>query len=162
MTEFITAFKKLYHAKHTEEPALAEPVPKRTVLVIDDDPEMLSILRLALYEAGFKVTTSSSGIKGVQALRYAPQSFDAVLLDYSMPGFDGGRALPYVRELAPHTKILCITGHQPKDLPAELRDNVDAVIHKPFDTTMLVQSLHDVLSHTPPLGPPTPDTRSTE
>ena len=124
-------------------------IKKPTVLVIDDDSAMLQVLRLVLYEAGFEVVTSISGTKGVTALRYAPKSFDAVLLDYNMPGFNGEQTLPYVRQLAPHAKIVCVSGMEAKDLPPAVQNGVDLIVHKPFTFSELVDSLRKLLGSLP-------------
>src|SRR5437867_10313478 len=121
---------------------------KRTVLVIDDDPTMIRALHLALYEAGFDVVTSTSGLKGINAVRFGPRVIDLVLLDYMMPGFDGGKTLPYLRELAPGAKIVCTTGLEAKNLPKELREGVDEVIQKHFAFDALVAALNTLLSRT--------------
>jgi two-component system KDP operon response regulator KdpE len=152
MTDFSTAFKKLRGGKQAEDAQPIASAPKRTVLVMDDDPDMLRAMRLALYEAGFEVITSSSGIKGINTLRFSPRCCDAILLDYNMPGLNGGQALPYVREFAPHAKIVCISGYDAKDLPPELRDGADKVIHKPFTITTVISALNVLLRGTPSAG----------
>src|SRR5271157_2959350 len=70
-----------------------------TILVIDDDNSLLQVLGATLREAGFNVLSTTSGPKGLNMLRYAPKDIGIVLLDYSMPGFDGERTLEYMRQL---------------------------------------------------------------
>jgi DNA-binding response OmpR family regulator len=149
MIDLLKSWRKLSGRAENEEPPPVPATtlcPKRTVLVIDDDPTMVRALHLALYEAGFEVVTSTSGLKGINAVRYGSRSIDVVLLDYMMPGLDGGKTLPYLRELAPGAKIVCTTGLEAKNLPQELREGVDDVIQKPFAFAILVARLNALLS----------------
>src|ERR1041385_7635964 len=107
MIEFLKSWRKPSVDSEAQPPEPVETAPpKRTVLIVDDDPAMVRALHLVLYEAGFDVVTSTSGLKGINAVRFGPRPIDIVLLDYMMPGFDGEKTLPYLRSLAPGVKIV--------------------------------------------------------
>lgn len=65
-------------------------MPKPTVLIIDDDEDVLSMYRAKLEATGFVVHTATDGDEGVK--RATELEPDAILLDYMMPAVDGGRA----------------------------------------------------------------------
>jgi two-component system, cell cycle sensor histidine kinase and response regulator CckA len=148
---FLKTWRQQKSREEQAEPTMPEISPQRkhTVLIIDDDPTIIEALHLALYEAGFEVLTSASGLKGINIVRYGSSPIDVVLLDYMMPGFDGGKTLPYIRQLAPNAKIVCTSGLEPKDLPVDLREHVDQVIHKPFTSESLIASLKTLLAEKP-------------
>lgn len=97
--------------------------PKRVVL-IDDSPEILEVLRLALNrEHDFTVVAEASdGEAGVAAvLEHDPQ---VVLLDIALPVMDGLQALQLIRQESPDTIVIMLTGFSEKSaaIPAaELR-----------------------------------------
>ena len=155
MIALLKSWKKFSQSSENEQAPEPDTTArcKRTVLVIDDDPTMIRALHLALYEAGFDVVTSTSGLKGINTVRYGSRPIDVVLLDYMMPDLDGGKTLPYLRELAPGAKIVCTTGLEAKSLPKELREGVDEVIQKPFAFGTLVSMLNALLDEKPAVRP---------
>jgi DNA-binding response OmpR family regulator len=60
---------------------------KQKVLVVDDNRELLRLIRLSLKAAGFSVATASNGMDGLRKARSL--SPDAVILDLVLPGMDG-------------------------------------------------------------------------
>jgi PAS domain S-box-containing protein len=82
----------------------------KTILIIDDEPALLELLTKTLLQKGFRVLRASDGRKGVElATSYHP---DAIILDFTMPGFDGSKVVEQLRA-HPRTKnipILINTG----------------------------------------------------
>ncbi len=60
---------------------------KQNILVVDDEPDVLAVLRKKLEGEGYAVTTAEDGIKALELIRRQPA--DLVLLDVMMPGKDG-------------------------------------------------------------------------
>lgn len=81
--------------------------PPRVVLV-DDSVPVRATLRQLLQEEGFEVVGEAGNGADALALLEAG-SPDAVVLDLAMPGMDGLRAIPKIRELAPGTKIVVLS-----------------------------------------------------
>jgi CheY-like chemotaxis protein len=105
---------------------------KGTVLMIDDDAELVEIIRPLLEERGFQVMTSSSGPKGLNILRYASHDIKVIMLDFNMPQFNGAETLHFIRQLAPHVKVVALTGVDLRLLPPSFRQSVDHFLQKPF------------------------------
>ncbi len=61
--------------------------PTRTVLIVDDEPNIRGFLRMALEDEGFSVETAANGKEALDKVRRRPP--DAVLLDLLMPVLDG-------------------------------------------------------------------------
>src|SRR5262249_20112495 len=79
------------------------------VLVVDDDPDMCSVLAAALEADGFDVTKAMDAKRALQELGSEPP--DAVILDVMMPGMDGFELLAEVRQrgVAGGTRFLVVT-----------------------------------------------------
>ena len=132
------------HLQDDESESPSEVHKKGTVLAIDDDPSFLEAVRGLLSAEGFNVLTSSSGPKGLDMLRYASRDIRAVLLDYSMPNFDGAATLEFVRKLNPTVKVFAVTGVAKHLLPTTYREGVDRILTKPFRNSELVECLNTV------------------
>ena len=82
----------------------------KTILIIDDEPALLELLTKTLLQEGFRVLRAADGRKGVEfATSYHP---DVIILDFTMPEFDGSRVVEQLRA-HPRTKdipILIQTG----------------------------------------------------
>jgi CheY-like chemotaxis protein len=128
---------------------IADGMTKKTVLAIDDDKEFLDLLRPLLKEHGFTVMTSSSGPKGLNILRYGSNDISVVMLDFNMPQFNGAETLQYVRRLAPHVKVVGLTGVDLRLLPVGFQDEVDYFLQKPFTAASVSKVLNDLIEAEP-------------
>jgi CheY-like chemotaxis protein len=83
------------------------PMPA-TVLVIDDDPDMVESLAMMLRDHGFPVLTANDGVRGLEMFReYKPA---VVLTDILMPEQDGIEVIMTMRRERPAVKIIAISG----------------------------------------------------
>src|SRR5207253_2333803 len=84
-------------------------MPRRIVLVIEDDDEVRKMLFYALPQLGYDVRVASSGTEGVALYRSQPAHL--VLCDVRMPDMDGPATLQALQKIDP--KVICcfITGH---------------------------------------------------
>jgi CheY-like chemotaxis protein len=79
-----------------------------TILIADDNEELLHMQGAVLREAGHQVTTA---VTGAEALRYAKRtSFDLLITDIIMPEMDGYETIVEIRRRHPRTKIIAISG----------------------------------------------------
>ncbi|TCS71338.1 response regulator receiver modulated diguanylate cyclase [Sulfuritortus calidifontis] len=115
----------------------------KQILVVEDDPDIQKILRLALETVGgFKATVTGSGQEALAALdRCQP---DLLLLDVMMPGMDGPTTLSQIRQRAEHrdTPAIFLTAKaQTHEVAHLLALGALAVIAKPFDPMGLAAEL---------------------
>lgn len=109
---------------------------KGKVLVIDDDEDLLGLVRLALERAGFNAATAASGEEGV-ALAGAGD-FDLVFLDLMMPGMDGLAALRELKLNCPRTAVIMLTAHGSIETAVEsMRLGAADYLRKPFQLESL-------------------------
>ncbi len=105
-----------------------------SILVVDDDPEIVSMLGTRLGKRGYKVETASDGTRALElAKRVRP---DVVLLDVMMPGKSGWEVARALKQdpVTQHIKIVMVTaiGEQVNEITSPLY-GADAHIDKPFE-----------------------------
>jgi len=113
--------------------------------VIDDDPQLLALLRDALRAAGHAVVVASDGPEGLS--RYDEHRPDVVITDIFMPQRDG---LDIVLQLAPKVKVIAISGGGRIEGLDYLNDAVQfgacATLAKPFTVDVLLKTVNEALS----------------
>ena len=116
------------------------------VLVIDDEQELLSLLKARLENAGYTVCLANSGKQGIQRAR---EEFpNAILLDLMMPGMDGFQVC---KELKSDKKtsdipIVALTAlGEEESARKALKLGMKTYIVKPFDSEMLLAALQEAL-----------------
>ena len=82
---------------------------KQTVLLIDDEPEILAVLQHMLKRAGFEIELAENGFAALEKLEH--QKFDIVVCDYLMPKMDGIALLKKVRANKDFTPFIFFSGN---------------------------------------------------
>ena len=111
-----------------------------TVLIVDDEPEILDTTKWAFEMAGFKVHTAASAEEALpQAESFRPE---VLLIDYKLPQMNGLELLSKVRSWIPDAIAIMITGltHQSEDLEEESR-RLGAIgfLHKPLQLEVVLR-----------------------
>jgi response regulator RpfG family c-di-GMP phosphodiesterase/signal transduction histidine kinase len=115
------------------------------LLVLDDNPEVLKLMKLLL-ENEFDLTFSTSASEGLVLLR--EQSPDLVLCDLMMPGMDGQQFCRAVKgdDVLKHTPVILVTARSGSDLMAEgIESGADDYVTKPFSGTELKARIQALL-----------------
>jgi two-component system, cell cycle sensor histidine kinase and response regulator CckA len=97
-------------------PVRAEPLTGARVLVVDDDPIVRQTLGLLLRRLGCHVRFEQSGQEAVRTLKGPIAPPDAILLDATMPGWDGPQTFAAAREAGYHGPIFLMSEHSVDDL----------------------------------------------
>jgi DNA-binding NtrC family response regulator len=84
---------------------------KPGILVVDDDPMLLALLRAALSRQGLEVWTCDSGQGAVEHYQRHGERIGVVLLDVCMPGLDGPATLAELRRLNPAVQACFMSGY---------------------------------------------------
>ena len=128
---------RVYLPRATEQVAGAEApagpptrsVGSRTVLVVDDDDHVREITALMLRDLGYHVVEAGSGGAALDMLE-RQTAVELVLLDFAMPGMNGGEVAREIKARRPHLPVLFATGYA--DAEALVEAGEDRVIRKPF------------------------------
>ena len=120
---------------------------KPRILVVDDEPPQLEILRLILGSEGYEVATAASGRGALAALRR--QTFDLVLTDLKMPDLSGIALLEEILREQPGTCVVLMTAHGSIDSAVEaMRKGAFDYLTKPVDREVLLLAVSRAVERT--------------
>jgi len=128
---------------------------RATVMVVDDEPEIVTLLRFILEKEGYNVTEANNGLMALERLGLEPAGAasqpmpDLMILDIMMPVMDG-YVLNMRLQSEPKTRgipilVLTAKGQKMRDL-FEMAPNVAAYVQKPFDPKMLRELIAGILA----------------
>ena len=119
----------------------------KNILCIEDEPEMIDLIRLILNRHGFDVQGADGGKEGLEKVKKNPP--DLVLLDLMMPDIDGWEVYQQIKadEKTRHIPVIVVTAKaQNIDKVLGLHiAKVDDYISKPFSPQALLESVQNVL-----------------
>lgn len=116
-----------------------------TILVIEDDERVRTLLRDILVFGGHQVIEASDGILGMKCLEEG--KFDMVLTDLGMPVMNGWEVAKWVKSKTPQIPVGLITGWG-KNLEKEKieESGVDLIIGKPFQVSEILEAVNHYIS----------------
>ena len=116
-----------------------------TVLLVEDEQNMLDILERVLLHRGYKVLKASDGEKALEIYRCHDQKIDAVLLDIGLPKLSGRDVLLEIKNENPDVKIIVASGYLEPELKAQAdRAGVNHFLHKPYMLDEVVKAVQSV------------------
>jgi len=121
---------------------------KNSVLVVDDDPGLLKLVRHTLEMEGYDVTTASDGKTGLQLIEDEQPSL--VLLDIMMPGLDGFQVCERVRKYLKVPIIMLTAKSRVDDVVHGFDVGADDYVTKPFGTDELLARVKTILRRSMP------------
>jgi CheY-like chemotaxis protein/anti-sigma regulatory factor (Ser/Thr protein kinase) len=130
-------------------PEIKPPAAKsaqRTVLVVDDEPNVLALLKMLVTRNGFEVVTATNGQQALECI--AARSYDLILSDMRMPGMDGRKFFETVKKQNPALshRIVFVTGDTVSaDTQAFFEETGNRWLSKPFKIAQVADTLNEVL-----------------
>jgi two-component system NtrC family sensor kinase len=125
--------------------SLAEEPAKGSVLIVDDEPGIITLLTHVLSGLGHNVTTATNGVEALE--RIAAGSYDVIVSDIRMPGMDGVKffeTLKSQNETLAH-RIIFMTGDTVSpETRAFLQDTGNPWLSKPFDIKQMIDTVGDM------------------
>ncbi|HUX07657.1 MAG TPA: sigma-54 dependent transcriptional regulator [Acidobacteriota bacterium] len=119
-------------------------MPEPTILVVDDEKNILSSLKTALSLENFSVLLAGSGELALKRLE--EEVVDLTLLDVKMPGIDGIETLRRIRDKWPQTPVVMMSGHGTIKTALEaIKLGAVDFVEKPLSTERLIVTIHNAL-----------------
>lgn len=117
------------------------------ILVVDDDPQIRRVMRVALVAQGYQVSDARSGEEALEKLR--AEKVDLVLLDMNMPGIGGLETCREIRGSSEVAVIMLTVRDSEQDKIAALDSGADDYMTKPFSTPELLARIRAALRRLP-------------
>jgi CheY-like chemotaxis protein len=133
-------------ASRSEAAAPAEVASGETILVVEDEPVVRRLARMALEEVGYSVVEASDGGDALALLRRDGSAVQLVLSDVVMPGMGGQELARILRDHRPELPLLFMSGYQGEDVTDRgLLEPGAAFIQKPFAPHELARRVRALL-----------------
>ena len=130
----------------------AEPLPPvvsshaERILLVDDEPQVLSVGRRVLESLGYEVSAHGSQQAALEAFDADPQCWQLCITDFAMPGMNGVELARRIRVRRPDIPIILCTGFGGAiDVAAAKSVGIARVIHKPFQRRELSEAVESAL-----------------
>ena len=119
---------------------------QREILCIDDDEQSLQVRKILLETFDFHVTTATTAKEGLRYFR--SRNVDAVVLDYEMPGMNGGQVARKMKGMRADVPVLILSALPwlPNDAP---RECIDVFLTKGGPTAALVHQIEQMIEAAP-------------
>lgn len=112
--------------------ANAPPNPRRTILLVDDEPEVLSLLKRILSAESALILAAQSGAEAVKIARQTP--LDLVILDVKLPDVSGTEVLRRIRKIDAGVPVIMVTSYgSVETVRTSMKLGAFDYLTKPFD-----------------------------
>ncbi|XHR29374.1 MAG: PAS domain S-box protein [Chthoniobacteraceae bacterium] len=129
----------------TDQPAIIRGNGE-TLLVVDDEPEILEIICSILQQNNWKTISATDGVEGVASFLMHSGKIKALITDMVMPNMDGLGLIRSVRKLSPDLPILVASGFSNEESRGELDEQrISGFLKKPFSARQLVARVASLL-----------------
>jgi PAS domain S-box-containing protein len=118
-----------------------------TVLIVDDEPEILKVGSMVLTKNGYIGVTANDGIEALTIYAKKSALIKVVLTDVMMPLLDGANLIRALRKINPRVQIIAASGEAEESHQNELRAlGINAFLKKPFNNYQLLEAVHNAIN----------------
>jgi two-component system, cell cycle sensor histidine kinase and response regulator CckA len=121
------------------------PSSRGTILVVDDDVGIQTLVQRALCAKGFRVLTASNGAEGVGVFEQHAGQIRLILMDVTMPQMSGVDALQRIRAAGSDVPVILSSGYDVDSARIEAQD-FSGFLEKPYDVTSLLNAVEAALA----------------
>ena len=122
---------------------------KGNVLLVEDDDQVRSFIRMLLTNNGYHVLEATNGVEGLKIAETQAGHIDLLLSDMLLPELSGFDLAQKAREKNPRMKILFMTGYVEGDIVQRGISDLGATfLDKPFQPNALLSLVHDAIAST--------------
>jgi len=116
-----------------------------TVLLVDDEVELVKSVQSALESHGYKVFALTDSTDSLTIFRKINQEISLVITDIAMPNMDGKELIKKVKEIKPEIKILAMSGHTKYIADKDGIREIDGFLKKPFESAYMLSVVRRIL-----------------
>jgi len=129
-------------------PPAPRPAANKTVLVVDDQPIMLTLARRILERDRFLVLTAGTGAEAIEVFKHMHGSIDLVLLDLLMPDLDGEDVCDALLDIDPGAAVLLCSGATQSQRCHDMlrKGGIAGLLKKPFTMESLIEAVRSALA----------------
>ena len=121
-----------------------------TILVVDDEPEVLRVVAALLIDLGFKVVTARAADSAIRSFEQMARKPDLILTDVVMPGMSGPMMVEQLQRSDPNLRVLFMSGYDDRQVVQKyVVQKGFALISKPITFIKLAASIKEVLDPAP-------------
>jgi CheY-like chemotaxis protein len=114
---------------------------RRPVLLVDDERAVRQVTKRMLEKLGYEVVAVADGLQAVDAFQRHEGAFGVVLLDWTMPGMDGGETSERLRRIRPGVPIVFMSGSTGSEINDHAEDGGARILRKPFSRAALTRTV---------------------
>jgi two-component system KDP operon response regulator KdpE len=118
-------------------------IERKTVMVVDDEPDTITLLKQIFINNGFNVSSAQSGKDALRKLNDVNPSI--IILDLLMPEMDGMETLQEIHKVSNIPVIILSAVDRKEEIVKALRAGTDDYVTKPFNNDELIARVHSVL-----------------
>ena len=120
---------------------------KEIILVVDDEPAILAVMKIALVKSGFQVLVANNGAEALEKFELMRGQIKVLITDMAMPGMNGLELIRLIREFNDSVEIVATTGMTTMDQMQAIRDaDVQHVLSKPCGSRQLIALVRNLFS----------------
>ncbi|MDO8722706.1 MAG: PAS domain S-box protein [Syntrophales bacterium] len=121
---------------------------QETILLVDDEPQLLETGNDLLSFYGYNVLTVESGEEALTVIERERDSISVVILDLMMPGMGGAKCLVEIKKIAPAMKVIVASGYVENIKKREIiKNGAAAFVQKPYHFEDLSRTIRDIIGH---------------
>jgi two-component system response regulator HydG len=121
---------------------------KPTILVVDDNQDLLETFAMILKRRGYHVQTAGDGLSAIN--KFKEQNFDVTLMDIVMPEMSGVDAFKKIKEIQPGAPIILMTAYSDDELIQNAKnEGALKIIHKPIHIDQLIDLINETAGSEP-------------
>ena len=126
-------------------PPLAQPAAKETVLLVEDDESIRTLMATVLQDQGYHVMVAGDGIQALQQLQLHKGPCHLVITDVIMPRMKSAALVEGVKAMQPQARVLFMSGYAGDTLEASGIREDTPFLQKPFLPTTLLEKVRELL-----------------
>ncbi len=118
-----------------------------TVLVVEDEPAVRSVVKVTLERFGYRVLLAVNGVEALKVFQQAPDQVAVVLLDWTMPLMSGEETLHHLRAIRPDVPVLLSSGYNQAEFIERFAvQGLAGFIGKPYSAATLVAKIRSAIA----------------